>query len=158
VLPGECDEVSTLLYIRGLGNAGSVVPVILRNKGGPVLVFRVILLPPFEDGQLEIVLDALTVYLLALVVQLTLAEQLLEGEVAAGLDLLLDEGGSLLGAVGTDLAVEGGTDVEVVGLLVEGVFVLWGTHRVDLVAATSHNYIYNIQKGHFTLSDHKERT
>lgn len=119
VLPGERDEVAILLDVRRLGDTGSVIAITLCHKSGAVLGLGVVLLPSFEEWQFEVVLDALTVYLLPLVVQLAPPQQFLKGEVAARLDLLLHERGRLLGAVSADLAVEGGTDIEVVGLIVE---------------------------------------
>lgn len=85
-------------------------------------------------------LDILTMDFYSLVIELTLAEQLLQGEVAAGLDFFFQQCGwrGLLGTIGADLAVEGGRDIQVVSLFVEGVFVFGSGDSVDLVAAPTH--------------------
>ena len=137
-MAGEGDEVAGLLGVCGLSDARGVVGVVWDDESGCVFGLWVVGFATFEKGEFEVVLDALAVDFVCLIIEFALAQQLFEGEVAAGFDLLLDQGRSLLGAVGTDLAVEGGTHVEVVGLVVERVFVFGGANRIDLIAPPTH--------------------
>lgn len=81
-------------------------------------------------------LNTPTLYLFRL--YLTPPQQLLKRKIVCRFDLLFDQHRVLLGPVCANTTIEGGSNVEVVGLVIEGVFVLGCTDALHLVASPSH--------------------
>jgi hypothetical protein len=136
VLPAECNHISVFFVIERFGNPTPVV-VVGGDQSG-LFELRIVGFPFFQSGKFEIVLDALAVEFGELIVEFGLAQQFLEGEVGIGLDLVGQHEAGFLDALDAQFVIKGGAHVQIVGFIIEGVFIFGSANRIQLITPPAH--------------------